>query len=110
LGNIRVIAPWSKRKIIENLHNKVINYYVIYTSMPAFSESNRIAHEVYKTHIEEIKKRKGDIVVIDLTSKKVIDVINKDEALTFIQRTADVLHRHIYFLNVNADKPLVWAR
>ncbi|MDW7727543.1 MAG: hypothetical protein SCH70_10635 [Candidatus Methanoperedens sp.] len=78
--------------------------------MPQLSESNRIAHEVYKAHIEEIKKRKGDIVVIDLASKKVIDVINKDEALTFIQRTADALHKHIYFLNINADKPLVWAR
>ncbi len=76
--------------------------------MPALSESNRIAHEVYKDHLEEIKKRKGDIVVIDLAQKKVIDVIDKDEALTLMQRTA--FHRHIYFLNVNADKPLVWAR
>jgi hypothetical protein len=78
--------------------------------MPVLSESNRIAHEVYKAHLEEIKKRKGDIVVIDLASKKVIDVINKDEALTLMQRTAEALHRHIYFLNINADKPLVWAR
>ncbi len=78
--------------------------------MPAISESNRIAHEVYKAHLEEIKKRKGDIVVIDLAQKKVLDVINKDETLTFMQRTADTLHKHIYLLNVNSDKPLVWAR
>lgn len=78
--------------------------------MPALSESNRIAHEVYKAHLEEIKKRKGDIVVIDIAQKKVIDVINKDEALTFIQMTADALHRHIYLLNIKSDKPLVWAR
>lgn len=80
------------------------------TCMQALSESNRIAREVYKAHLEDIKKRKGDIVVIDLAQKKVLDVINKDEALTFIQRTADALHRHIYLLNVNPDKPLVWAR
>jgi hypothetical protein len=78
--------------------------------MQALSESNRIAHEVFKAHLEEIKKRKGDIVVIDLAQKKVIDVINKDEALTLIQKTAYALHRNICFLNVNADKPLVWAR
>ncbi len=66
-----------------------------------------IAHEVYKAHLEEIKKRKGDIVVIDLAQKKVLDVINKDEALTFMQRTADALRRHIYLLNINPDKPLV---
>ncbi len=78
--------------------------------MPVLSESNRIAHEVYEAHLDEIKKRKGDIVVIDIASKKVIDVITKDEALNFIQRTADDLHRHIYFLNIKADKPLVWAR
>lgn len=81
------------------------------TGMPALSESNRIAHEVYKAHLEEIRKRKGDIVVIDLDQKKVLDVINKDEALTLMQRSAvDALHRHIYLLNVNANKPLVWAR
>ena len=78
--------------------------------MQPLSESNRIAHEVYKAHLEEIKKRKGDIVVIDLAQKKVLDVINKDEALTFIQRMADDLHRHIYLLNITPDKPLVWAR
>jgi hypothetical protein len=78
--------------------------------MPALSESNRIAHEVYKAHLEEIKKRKGDIVVIDLAQKMVIDVINKDEALTLMQKTSYALHRNIYFLNVNADKPLVWTR
>lgn len=78
--------------------------------MASISESNRIAHEVYKAHIEEIKKRKGDIVVIDLTQKKVLDVINRDEALTFMQKTADVLHRQIYLLNIKSDKPLVWAR
>jgi len=78
--------------------------------MPPLSESNRIAHEVYKAHLEEIKKRKGDIVVIDLASKKVLDVINKDEVLTFIQRTTDALHRHIYLLNISPDKPLVWTR
>jgi len=78
--------------------------------MASISESNRIAHEVYKAHIEEIKKRKGDIVVIDLIQKKVLDVIYKDEALTFMQKSADVLHRQIYFLNIKSDKPLVWAR
>ena len=78
--------------------------------MPALSESNRIAHEVYEAHFEEIKKRKGDIVVIDLVQKKVLDVINKDEALALIQRTEVALHRHIYLLNINPDKPLVWAR
>ncbi|MFA4956726.1 MAG: hypothetical protein WC556_07100 [Candidatus Methanoperedens sp.] len=78
--------------------------------MSSISESNRIAHEVYKAHIEEIKTRKGDIVVIDLVQKKVLDVINKDEALTFLQKTADALHRHIYLLNISPDKPLVWAR
>ncbi len=76
--------------------------------MPALSESNRIAREVYKAHLEEIKKRKGDIVVIDLAQKKVLDVINKDEALTLMQRTA--LRGHIYLLNVDPDRPLVWAR
>lgn len=80
--------------------------------MPAFSESNRIAHEVYATHLEEIRKRKGDIVVIDLDKKKVLDVINKDKALTLMQRIAKdaSFHRRIYLLNVNPDKPLVWAR
>ena len=78
--------------------------------MAALSESNRIAHEVYEAHLEEIKKHKGDIVVIDLARKKILDVINKDEALTFIQRTAGALRRHIYLLNINPDKPLVWAR
>jgi hypothetical protein len=78
--------------------------------MPALSESNRIAHEVYEAHLEEIKKRKGDIVVIDLAQKKVLDVINKDDALTLMQKTPDYLHRHIYLLNINTDKPLVWAR
>jgi chorismate-pyruvate lyase len=78
--------------------------------MEALSESNRIAHEVYEAHLEEIKQRKGDIVVIDLARKKVLDVINKDEALTLIQTTASALHRQIYLLNINPDKPLVWAR
>ncbi|MDO8726506.1 MAG: hypothetical protein Q7J35_10605 [Candidatus Methanoperedens sp.] len=78
--------------------------------MLALSESNRIAHEVYEAHLEEIKKCKGDIVVIDLAQKKVLDVINKDDALTLIQRTADALHRNIYLLNINPDRPLVWAR
>ena len=78
--------------------------------MPPLSESNKIAHEVYNAHLEEIKKRKGDIVVIDLTSKKVLDVINKDEALTFMQRITYALHNQIYFLNISPDKPLVWAR
>jgi len=78
--------------------------------MPPLSESNRIAHEVYKAHLEEIKKRKGDIVVIDLAQKKVLDVINKDEVLAFIQRTSEALHKHIYLLNIKSDKPLVWAR
>lgn len=78
--------------------------------MPTLSESNRIAHEVYKAHLEEIKKRKGDIVVIDLAQRRVLDVINKDDSLTYIQRTADALHRHIYLLNIKSDKPLVWAR
>lgn len=77
--------------------------------MPALSESNRIAHEVYRTHLEEVKVRKGNIVVIDLDQKKILDVINKDDALTFIQRFA-ALHRHIYLLNVDPEKPLVWAR
>ncbi|MCZ7403121.1 MAG: hypothetical protein O8C61_12935 [Candidatus Methanoperedens sp.] len=78
--------------------------------MPPLSASNRIAHEVYKAHFEEIQKRKGDIVVIDLVQKKVLDVINKDDALTFIQRNADAIHRNIYLLNINLGKPLVWAR
>jgi hypothetical protein len=78
--------------------------------MPALSESNRIAHEVYDTHLEEIKKRKGDIVVIDLAQKKVLDVIDKDDALTLIQRTTGALRRHIYLLSIDPDKPLVWAR
>ncbi len=79
--------------------------------MPTLSESNRIAHEVYKAHFEEIRKRKGGIVVIDLDQKKILDIINKDEALTLMQRIAvDALHRHIYLLNVNPDKPIVWAR
>ncbi len=79
--------------------------------MPALSESNRIAHEIYATHLEEIKKRKGDIVVIDIDKKTVLDVINKDKALTLMQKIAkDAFHKHIYLLNVNPDKPLVWAR
>lgn len=78
--------------------------------MPTLSESNRIAREVYKTHLDEIKKRKGDIVVIDLSQRKVLDVINKDDALTFMQRAAETLHRNIYLLNIDPDKPLVWAR
>lgn len=73
--------------------------------MPVLSESNRIAREVYKAHLEEIRKRRGDIVVIDLDQKKILDVINKDEALTLIQKTA--LHRHIYLLNVDPDRPLI---
>ncbi|VVB84580.1 Uncharacterised protein [uncultured archaeon] len=77
--------------------------------MPALSEFNRIAREVYRTHLEEIKVRKGDVVVIDIDKKKVLDVINKDDALTLMQRIAS-LHQHIYLLNVDPDKPLVWAR
>lgn len=77
--------------------------------MPALSESNRIAREVYRTHHEEITVRKGNIVVIDIDQKKVLDVINKDEVLTLIQRFA-ALHQHIYLLNVDPEKPLVWAR
>ena len=79
--------------------------------MPALSESNRIAHEVYEAHLEEIIKRKGDVVVIDIDQRKILDVLNKDKALTFMQKIAkDALHRHIYLLNVNPGKPLVWAR
>ena len=79
--------------------------------MPALSESNRIAHEVYEENLEEIRKRKGDVVVIDLDQRTVLDVLNKDKALTFMQKNVkDALHRHIYLLNVNPDKPLVWAR
>jgi hypothetical protein len=86
----------------------IIRSYVF--CMAAISESNRIAHEVFNAHREEIKKRKGDIVVIDIAQKKVLDVINKDDALNLIQKTAGALHRHIYLLNINPDKPLVWAR
>jgi len=79
--------------------------------MPALSESNRIAHEIYEAHIEEIRKRKGDIILIDLDQKKVLDVVPRDKMLTLIQRiSTDALHKHLYLLNVNSDKPLVWAR
>lgn len=79
--------------------------------MPALSESNRIAHEVYEAHIEEIRKRKGDVVLIDLDQKKVLDVVPRDKMLTLMQRISkDALHKHLYLLNVNSDKPLVWAR
>jgi|GEM_PF-3210601 len=76
--------------------------------MPALSESNKIARQVYKAHLEEISKRRGDIVVIDLDQRKVLDVIKKDEVLPLMQRTA--LRGHIYLLNINPDRPLVWAR
>ncbi len=66
--------------------NKVISNNVVYLFMPAFSESNRIAHEVYEAHLEEIRKRKRDVVVIDIDQRKVLDVLNKDKALTFMQK------------------------
>ncbi|MDI6859255.1 MAG: hypothetical protein QMC85_02040 [Methanocellales archaeon] len=75
------------------------------------SRLNKIAHEIYDAHKHEIEERGGDIVVIDIDQREIVDVIDECETLSLIQRMSKKHPSHqIYLLKTDLNKPVVWTR
>jgi len=75
------------------------------------SRLNKTAHEIYDAHKHEIEERGGDIVVIDIDQRKIVDIIDECETLSLIQGISKKRPSHqIYLLKTDPNKPVVWTR